>query len=199
MENLVFIGDSVTDCDYVALPPFGFGYVSEIAKKYSDRFNIINTGTSGNRLVDLDARWQRDVLENDPQILSIAIGINDTWRRYDGGGLTPRADFETRYRKLLESVRTTLNPKIVLCEPFLLPVRDEMKSWREDLDPKIEVVHLLSIEFGATLVPFDQMFAATAITRSIPALTEDGIHPTFEGHKMMAELWIEKVFGQPTI
>ena len=41
---------------------------------------FINRGISGNRVRDLRARWQEDCIDLKPDILSILIGINDSWR-----------------------------------------------------------------------------------------------------------------------
>ena len=193
MSN-VFIGDSVTDCDRLSIPPFGHGWVNEIFKSGKLQ-NVINVGTSGHRLVDLDARWQRDVLDNVPTRLTVNIGINDTWRRYDDNDPTSGEDFESRYDRLLQTTTDQFDLDLVLCEPFLLHVRPEMVSWREDLDPKIAVVHKLSAKYGAKLVKFDEMFTKLAATEGIAALAEDGIHPTQYGHKAMAKLWISVVLG----
>jgi lysophospholipase L1-like esterase len=186
----IFIGDSVTDCGREIEPPYGDGYVREIARSGKLAGQIINVGTSGHRLVDLEKRWQRDVLDHKPSLVSIAIGINDTWRRYDDNDLTSTQDFRDRYHQLLTLTRQTCNPEFVLCEPFLLSVRDEMNTWREDLDPKIEVVHAMAKEFGAVLVPFDKHFNKLATTMSMAELADDGIHPSAFGHAEMAKLWL---------
>ena len=68
-----------------------------------------------------------------------------------------------------------------------------MKVWREDLDPKIQVVHDLAKEFGAVLVEFDAQFRAKSMQISMSALAEDGIHPTPQGHALMAKIWLEAV------
>jgi lysophospholipase L1-like esterase len=68
-----------------------------------------------------------------------------------------------------------------------------MEMWREDLDPKIAVVHEMSHRFGATLVPFDQMFTDLAEETPMSQLAEDGIHPTDFGHQQMASLWLDSV------
>ncbi len=189
----VFIGDSVTDCGRDIEPPYGDGYVREIARSQKLAGQIINVGTSGHRLVDLENRWQVDVLDHKPTLVSVAIGINDTWRRYDDNDPTSTEDFRASYHRVLSATKSACNPQFVLCEPFLLAVRDEMNTWREDLDPKIEVVHEMAKEFGAVLVPFDQHFNRLAISMSMSDLAEDGIHPTVFGHSEMAKLWLSSV------
>ena len=154
-QTTVFIGDSVTDCGRLNLPPYGDGYVRDIVNGGKLEGEIINVGTSGHRLVDLIARWDEDVLAHNPTRVSIAIGVNDTWRRYDDNDPTSVEDFETNYDEVLAKTKAACHPDFVLCEPFLLHVKPEMETWREDLDPKIAVIHKLAKKYGAKLVPFD--------------------------------------------
>jgi acyl-CoA thioesterase I len=189
----LFIGDSVTDCGREVEPPYGDGYVREIVRSGLLTGEIINVGISGNRLIDLEKRWQVDVLDHKPTLLSIAIGINDMWRRYDDNDETPAYDFRERYHRLLTQTQAECNPQFVLCEPFLLPVQDEMKSWREDLNPKIEIVHEMAAEFNAILVPFDQHFTALSKNFSMKKIAEDGVHPTVFGHSEMSRIWLATV------
>jgi lysophospholipase L1-like esterase len=194
MSNVtVFIGDSVTDCGRLVEPPYGDGYVYNIANSGRLKGEIINVGTSGHRLIDLENRWNTDVLAHKPTLVSVAIGINDTWRRYDDNDPTSTEDFEERYRRVLSATQADGNPKLVLCEPFLLSVREEMNTWREDLDPKIAVVHKMASEFGATLIRFDQRFNELAQEISMLELADDGIHPSKLGHQIMADLWLQTV------
>lgn len=194
MSNVtVFIGDSVTDCDRLTDPPFGNGYVFNIVASGRLDGVIINVGISGHRLIDLENRWDADVLAHNPRLVSVAIGVNDMWRRYDSNDPTSVEDFEDRYRRVLKATKAHGNPDLVLCEPFLLSVREEMKAWREDLDPKIAVVHKMAAEYGAKLVRFDQRFQDLAQEMSMLELADDGIHPSKLGHTIMADLWLQTV------
>ena len=192
-HTTVFIGDSVTDCGRLDMPPYGDGYVNDIAAAGRLDGIIINVGTSGHRLVDLVARWERDVLAHAPTRVSIAIGINDTWRRYDDNDPTSVESFEANYRHVLDETHSAGVSELVLCEPFLLPVESEMHSWREDLDPKIEVIHRLAREYNAVLVTFDQHFTQRATEIPMHDLAADGIHPSALGHREMAQLWLDTV------
>ncbi|PJJ65254.1 SGNH/GDSL hydrolase family protein [Compostimonas suwonensis] len=191
----VFIGDSVTDSNRTTSPGsetgLGDGYVRALAgSEQLAGQTVVNRGVNGNRATDLLARWQQDVLDHDPDIVSILIGVNDMWRRYDSDDPVTVADFAATYRALLDA---TVAPgrRVILVEPFLLPVRDEQKTWREDLDPKIEAVRALAQEYGLTLVPADRHLTALAETAGPEAIADDGIHPTPRGHEALAALWLE--------
>jgi acyl-CoA thioesterase-1 len=192
-QTTVFIGDSVTDCGRLNLPPYGDGYVRDIVNSRKLDGKIINVGTSGHRLVDLIARWDEDVLAHNPTRVSIAIGVNDTWRRYDDNDPTSVKDFEMNYDEVLAKTKAACNPDFVLCEPFLLHVKPEMETWREDLDPKTAVVHKLAKKYGAKLVQFDSYLNCLLDSHTIEELADDGIHPSVLGHQLMAELWLKTV------
>jgi lysophospholipase L1-like esterase len=128
-----------------------------------------------------------------PTIVSILIGINDTWRRYDNDDPTTVEAFALGYKKLLERITTETNAKIILLEPFLLPVRKDLERWREDLDPKIQAVRGLAREFNALFVPMDGLFAAACSHKHSSFWAEDGVHPTVAGHGFIAQAWINAV------
>jgi acyl-CoA thioesterase I len=187
---ILFIGDSVTDCGRREDAPdyLGDGYVRMIAGKLPGR-QLINVGISGNRVVNLRDRWQVDVVEQWPEILSVYIGINDTWRRYDDHDRTTTESFEADYRACLADLGGART--LILVEPFVLPVTEEQELWHEDLDGKRAVVAQLAAEFGAGFVPLQSLLAAAAEDHGAAALAPDGVHPTELGHRMIADAWLE--------
>jgi len=196
-------GDSVTDADryrYDDNSPssIGYGYAMLVSAWFSALYpekavRFINRGISGDRVVDLRARWQADCLDLHPTWVSILIGINDTWRRYDSNDSTSAKAYEAAYRAILEQTSAQLNAGLILCEPFVLSVADEQTEWREDLDPKIAVVRRLAREFKALYVPLDGIFAQAATRREPTFWASDGVHPTNEGHALIAQSWLRTV------
>lgn len=154
---------------------------------------FLNRGVSGDRVKDLKARWQEDCIDLKPTWVSIMIGINDCWRRYSQNDPTPVEQYAADYRFLLDKVKAETGAKLILCEPFVLPVPDDRKQWREDLDPKINAVREMAREYDALLVTFDALFAQAA-TKADPAYwAADGVHPSLAGHALMAQAWLERV------
>ena len=96
-----------------------------------------------------------------------------------------RQDLPDPYRELLDP----LTCPVVLIEPFLLPVKDGQEEWREDLDPKLEVVRKLAVEYGAILVPADTELNRQAAAVGAATLAGDGVHPSPAGHRAIADLW----------
>src|SRR3954447_8270982 len=198
---IVLIGDSITDAGRRddADRHLGHGYVrlvSEALAARGDARPIINTGIGGDRAVDLRARWEQDALAHDPELLSVYVGVNDTWRRYDAGDATAVEQFETTYRSLLTEAQDRLTPRMILVEPFVLPVTSEQERWgAEDLDAKRAVVAKLATEFGAAFVPLQSLLLDAAAQHGSgraghAALAADGVHPTPLGSELIAGAWL---------
>ena len=199
-DLVLFQGDSITDAKRDrSIDSLGTGYVYIAASLFSALYpekqvRFMNRGISGNRVVDLQDRWEEDCLNLQPDVLSIMIGINDCWRRYDRNLHTTTDSYLQGYRRLLERVRENLSAtKLVLLEPFLVPALPEQKEWREDLDPKIQAVRELAREFGAVYVPLDGLFAAACTRREPGFWAPDGVHPSPAGHALIARAWLEAV------
>ena len=122
--RVLFQGDSITDMgrDRGDIRNMGSGYPLFVASNFRaarPNFDIdfFDLGISGDRVRDLRARWQSDCLDLRPDVLSVLIGINDTWRRYDSGDPSDTEEFERVYRSLLEDARRE-NPSlkiIIMC------------------------------------------------------------------------------------
>lgn len=200
-DVLLFQGDSITDCGRGREDDcnLGDGYVSIIADILSIEYpelklRILNRGISGNRAINLVERWQSDCLDLKPNIVSIMIGINDTWRRYDKNDPTSIESYCESYRKILKQTRN-IGAKLVLIEPFVLPYPADRISWREDLDPRIEAVRDFAKEFDATLIPLDRIMAEAALKQPPEYWAYDGVHPTEEGHNLIAKAWMDKILS----
>jgi acyl-CoA thioesterase-1 len=200
--RVLFQGDSVTDCGRIREEPqdLGKGYAMFVASWFSakhpeKRVEFFNRGIGGDRTSDLVRRWEEDCLALKPDMVSILIGINNTWRRYDKSDPTSVDRFEEEYRAILDSTTKALKTKLILCEPFLLPVTLDQKKWREDLDPKIEVVHKLAREYDAILVPLDRLFQDACTKREAAYWAPDGVHPSLPGHALIAQAWLKHVGG----
>jgi len=192
---IVFIGDSITDAGRREDPEkLGGGYVRLIADRLAARGDsrpIINSGISGNRIGDLRERWEHDVLDQHPGTLSVYVGVNDTWRRYDANEPTSAEHFESVYRSMLDEARALWQPRIVLVEPFVVPVTEAQQRWGvEDLDEKREVVASLATEFAAAFVPLQTIMSIAAKSDGAASLAADGVHPTAVGNELIAEAWL---------
>ncbi|MBC2594727.1 SGNH/GDSL hydrolase family protein [Ruficoccus amylovorans] len=198
-QTILFQGDSITDCarDREDHAGMGNGYASLAAAWLNAarpelNLTLLNRGISGNRAIDLSDRWQKDCLDLKPDWVSILIGVNDTWRRFDSNDPTSTEDYTRHYRDILTR-SAAAGMGLIVCEPFLLPVPEDRKAWREDLDPRIHAARELAREFKAIYVPFDGVFAAASTQRPCEFWAPDGVHPTTAGHALMARHWLRAV------
>jgi lysophospholipase L1-like esterase len=199
-QVVLFQGDSITDCgrDREDVTSLSEGYPGVVTKLYNTLFpengvTFINKGISGNRVIDLLDRYETDFKAVKPDFLSILIGINDTWRRYDSNEPTTTEEYEEHYRTLLTRVEKDFpDCKIMIIEPFVLYSLPDRKAWREDLDPKIHVARALAKEFADYYLPLDGIFAkAEAEQYTCTQMAEDGVHPTAIGHSIIAEEYLK--------
>ena len=83
--RFLFQGDSITDAgrgDYESPRATGNGYPRLLEADLTfclKESEVLNCGISGNRVVDLLARWKKDCLNLKPDVLTILIGVNDVW------------------------------------------------------------------------------------------------------------------------
>lgn len=198
--TVLFQGDSITDAGRGTLDPehLGSGYAMMAATWFTAAFpekhvTFLNRGLSGNRARDLEQRWDRDCIALKPDWVSIMIGINDTWRAFDSNDPSPTEAYEASCRAILTLTRDELGAQLILMEPFVLPVPEDRKAWRTDLDPRIRVVRALADEFNAILIPLDGIMTAAAETCAPAFWAADGVHPTPVGHALIAQSWLRAV------
>ena len=194
--RIVFQGDSITDADRERPIGYGLGegypkYAAQLLREnsFGQEFELINMGNGGDRTCDLLARWQTDCIDLQPDILSILVGVNDTWRRYDSNDPTTVEEYERNYRRLLEDARAHTKAKIIMLEPFLVD-RPE-KPFREDLDPKIDATRRLARLYADVFVPLDGMMAAACLKTDPNELSVDGVHPGPAGARLIARAYVD--------
>lgn len=200
-QTIVFIGDSITDMgrSQMAYSPLGAGYVHFagnllLAKYPQFNLNIINTGISADTVRDLKDRWEKDCLEHEPDILSVLIGINDLCRRHGEPEKLSRAvypdEYESTYRRLLSQVKQKFNSQLVLIEPFMFCDDKENKIFK-DLKTYIRVVHKLSEESDAVLVPLQSRIDEQIKQIPPEKWSDDSVHPYIWAHAWIAWQWLE--------
>ncbi len=207
-ENFTFLfqGDSITDGNRTRNTDWnhvmGHGYQFIIASKLwyelpEKKFHFFNRGISGNKVTDLEKRWDTDTIALKPDLLSILIGINDISTSIGGDKNFTAESYEEKYRNLLLKTKNELPAvQLVLCEPFILPVGNVKDKW--DLyDTEIKkyqaAVKKLAIEFKAIHIAFQQAFDKVLQKAPADYWIWDGIHPMPAGHELMAREWMKQV------
>ena len=196
--KLLFIGDSITDCGRREDPEkIGHGYVRMIrdllrARDPATAPNITNAGISGDRVTDLADRWQRDVLDLTPDVLSIKIGINDVWHGLGGKGEGVELERFTRvYDNLIAQTRTLLPAcKILLCEPSVIWPPQPIDG-NEKLQPYLFAIRAIALKHLIEhVVPLHSVFEKAKQARGDIDWAPDGVHPSSSGHMLIARAWL---------
>ena len=198
--KILFQGDSITDAgrdrsDYHELGKGYPFYASQFIKEDNPDvdFEFVNLGISGNQTIDLVNRLQSDFIDIQPDIVSILIGINDTWHRADNRKWLGNDVFEANYRKVLSEIKEKTNAKIIILEPFLLHDL-EKEYFRIDLDSKIDVIRKLAKEFADFYIPLDGLFASASIgIENDWHWSEDGVHPNDNGSEFIGSVYADAI------
>jgi lysophospholipase L1-like esterase len=223
--RFLFQGDSITDGNWGAggrrrsdrdgNHHLGHGFVFAVAARLgadfpSAGFKFFNRGYSGNRITDLEARWQRDTLALRPDVLTVLVGRNDVGAIENGAkNALDAATFERKYNALLDAVRRQNSRALfVLLAPFGYRINPapEHRHWGhvQISDAQWAVRREQTAAFAAAT----QRVAAAndAIFIDTPALFEpafrlapaaywfwDGIHPSVWAHELIAREWLLQV------
>lgn len=207
---VLFQGDSITDAgrDRGETAPnndkaLGKGYAflaaSELLYRHADKnLKIYNKGISGNKVYQLAERWQQDCLDLKPDVLSILIGVNDFWHKYNGNYAGTIETYRNDYRDLLTRTKEKLpDVQLIICEPFAVKGTSAVKDdWFPAFDEYRAAALEMAKSFDAAWIPYQTIFDKAQETAPGVYWTPDGVHPSIAGAQLMARAWLDAVAGQ---
>ena len=205
-SKLVFIGDSITDCERAR--PVGEGLFGATGKGWvslvegllgaihpAHAIRVVNMGTSGNVVTDLKARWQTDALGLKPDWLVIMIGVNDVWRQFDLPRQTEIHISPATYAKTLDEIVAQARPRVkglVLMAPFYIePNRAD--AMRARMDEYGAIVKKTAAKHDALFIDTQAAFDAVLQHVHANALAWDRVHPNNTGHAIIARAFLNAV------
>lgn len=205
-SRLVMIGDSITDCGRgrpvgeAVDDGLGNGYVSLVNATLTVHYpahhiRVINTGISGNTVLDLQARWEQDVLALRPDWLSVMIGINDVWRQFD----TPlQREWHVPldvYTATLETLVAQTRPQVkglVLMSPFFIEP-DQAEPMRAMMDSYGAVMRQIASRHQAIFVDTQAAFDGLMQHLHPMTIARDRVHPSLPGHLLLAHSFLKAI------
>jgi lysophospholipase L1-like esterase len=204
-DVILFQGDSITDggrqrtgSDYNHIMGQDYAYLlaAQIGAESPQRELVfLNRGISGDRVPDLAARWQEDTVALHPQLLSILVGVNDVFA--EGDRAQTAEQFEATYDHLLaETIAALPATRIVLGQPFVLPVRNHKAGFAAELARMKTfqtAVDRLAAKYHLPVVRYQDALDAACAKAPPEHWTWDGVHPTYAGHGLMAIEWRKTV------
>ena len=197
MKTLLFLGDSITDCNHYFDPEnLGYGYVRMISEQINTpdiNYQVLNKGNDGFTVPSVRRLWKRSCLNLKPDFITILIGINDL-AVIKNTGITLSvglAEFREQYQALIDDIRMMTDCSILLMEPFIFPWPAEYTAWEEDLHTLSNLIQKHAVKNTLSFLPLWDELRNTAKSEGYSEITTDGIHLTPNGHKLIANKWLE--------
>ena len=190
-DRIIFLGDSITQAGDQA-----GGFVTlvreAVAKRHPDlKIEIIGAGIGGNKIGDLLARLDRDVIQKKPTKVIVYIGINDVWGLPAGGG-TPNKEFGSGLRRVVNQIQAT-GAEVVLCTASVIGEKTNgSNELDEELDKYCEITRQVARDKQVVLVDLRHQFLRQ-LKKINPEqdveghLTTDGVHLNPTGNKFVAQ------------
>ena len=205
-SKIVFIGDSITDCERTR--PIGEGLFDGIGKSYvslvegfltaihpADAIRLVNMGTSGDTVLDLKKRWKTDALDLKPDWLSIMIGVNDVWRQFD---LPRQKEIHVSpkvYEKTLLELTSKTRPKLkglIIMAPFYLEPNSE-DPMRKRMDQYGAICKKVAHKSDAIFIDTQAVFDDLLTHMHANAIAWDRVHPNTIGHSVIARAFLNAI------
>src|SRR5207302_3527654 len=134
-------GDSITQG---GVAPKGYVTLikNALGEKHKDLgIEVIGAGVSGNKVPDLQARVQKDVIDKKPTLVVIYIGINDVWHgETDPAKGTSKEKYEAGLKEIIGKIKKA-GARVVLCTPSVI---GEKKGGGNKLDEKLDAYAAIS-------------------------------------------------------
>ena len=196
MKTILFQGDSITDAVRFRESEhyMGSGYATMTAGKigadYPGQYRCLNRGIGGDRSIDLYARIKKDIINLAPDILTILIGVNDTWHELAHNDGVDIERYEDILNMLICDVKIALPQiRIVLLEPFVLHGSDTdvyYDAFTRDVAMRQQVCKKLAEHHQLIYVPLQKSLNDFAEKTSCEQVVIDGVHPTATGHELIS-------------
>lgn len=200
-QKIVMIGDSITDAGRRDIePPYGVGYVTLVRSFVTALhpelgLTWVNKGIGGDTVRHLADRWVADVLDEQPDVLTVMIGINDVWRRFGDRPLeaVPADEYQSTLVTLLRSVKDTRETALYVGSPYMIEP-DRNDPMRAAIDIYVGLAREVAEEVGAVFIDVQAAFDRVLEHSESADWAHDRIHPNQPGHAVIA-LEFLRAFG----
>lgn len=205
---ILFQGDSITDCSRsrdAGNDHAGYGYAQftkgALGAACPGEYRFLNRGVSGNRIVDVYARIKADIINLEPDYMSLLIGINDIWHEIGHRNGVDPEKFEMIYDMLISEVKAALpDIKIMLLGAFVLEGRatcnteeipDRLERFKEGAALNAVAAKRIAEKHGLVYIPLQEAFDKACEKAEPDYWTYDGVHPTPMGHELIKNEWLK--------
>ncbi len=192
-KKVIFFGDSITQAGVEK-----GGYIDLIGQALKSKgkaaeYELVGKGISGNKVPDLQARLEKDVLSQRPDLVFIYIGINDVWHStHNPPNGTPVQQYEAGLRDIVAKIKAT-GAEVVVCTPTVIGEKktgenrlDKLLKQYADISRKIARVEQVKVcdlqkAFAEHLKKNNPKNVAKGV------LTTDEVHLNAKGNALVAK------------
>ena len=201
-RKIVIVGDSITEAGKF---PGGYVWLLEryLSALYPDRkIEIVNAGISGNKAADMQARFQKDAIDQKPDLVMINVGVNDVWRAffdfqkkqfYPQGNLpagVPLAEYRDKITQMVLAAKAA-EIRVVLLSPT--PIREILDGpENRRLQEYIAAMREIALQNQCLFIDLNAPFREVIGTyqkhagKTLNLLAGDGVHPNPSGNRIIA-------------
>lgn len=202
VHKIVCLGDSITE---QGEGPGGYVWLVRhyLAAIYPQQgIEVVNAGISGHKSSEMLARFQRDVLDRTPDLVTISVGVNDVWHAfrdfahgqdYPEGNLPngiPLEDYKKNVEAMIDQARKA-NIKVMILTPTLIyenldsPENARLTRYCGALKDLAQRRKCLFVDYQKPFKDLVNVYRReTGGTDNL--LTVDGVHMNSSGNKVMA-------------
>ncbi|UYN90106.1 MAG: hypothetical protein KIT08_02435 [Anaerolineales bacterium] len=186
MPTIVFIGDSITEG---AADHESGGWTRRLAATLPAGWEAVHAGVGGDTIFHILNRLEQDALLYKPDILTLAVGINDS-RRYNAGRYEVKLEDFERGLAEFASRMAGRDARILIVgltpvdEPRTLPIAEDLHYTQIAASDYDAALRRFAAQHGYGYVALQPAFEAAG---GPAQLTSDGLHPTPAGHELIAQ------------
>ena len=202
VHRIVCLGDSITQGGE---GPGGYVWLVRhtLATAYSEHpIEVVNAGISGHKSTDMLARFQRDVSDKKPDLVTISVGVNDVWhafrdfahnKNYPDGSLpngVPLDQYKANVEKMVvmaEEIhaQVVLLSTTVIYEDLSSPENARLVGYNKALKEIANRHHATFVDYQKPFQSLIKLYRKTTGLKS-NFLTGDGVHMNGSGNQIMA-------------
>ena len=194
-KKVLFFGDSITQ---MGVDKGGFIDLIKqdmVSKGLSEKYDIVGAGIGGNKIYDLFLRLEKDVLEQNPDVVVIWVGVNDVWHKASHGTGTDYDKFGKFYDAVVKKIQVN-GAKVILVTPGAIGERNDFSNTQDgDLNLYSNWIRKYATDNSLGLVDLRKTFHEFSVANNPNneekgILTTDRVHLNAKGNAFVAaQMW----------
>ena len=159
-----------------------FVIVTNLHKDPDLNITIYNEGINADETGHLLERFNESIVNKNPDLVFMLIGINDVWHLYDANIKPNITEIINRIDFIINKAHE-IDSEIVVLTPFLFPTDDYFKGLVPDFKNLMDAMYQYIQDKN---IEFIDLYQIMKDSESLP-ITKDSVHPTLYGHGIIAQ------------